>query len=110
MKKYQYIGALALLLNVACIKQQDPSFNVLMTYQMTQCSDPWMRNGFGNDKESELKNFLMHNQINVIYLNIIQNEQLTVCDACHCASNYTAIVKVPLEQVAAMEKFKFKRQ
>ena len=105
-----YMSALAILLHFACTKQEVPSSNVTMSYQMTQCADPWMTGNYFNDREGTLRQFLINNQIQVISLRIVENNMGMVCAACNCVGNFKAIVEVPNAQVAAMEAFKFTRQ
>ncbi len=105
-----YLASFAILLQLACTKQEVPSSNVTMIYQMTQCADPWMNGNYFNDREGTLRQFLINNQIQIITLRIIENNMGMVCAACNCVGNFKAIVEVPNTQVAAMEAFKFTRQ
>jgi hypothetical protein len=105
-----YFASIAILLQLACTKQEVPASNVTMIYQMTQCADPWMTGNYFNDREGTLRQFLINNQIQVISLRIVENNMGMVCAACNCVGNFKAIVEVPSTQVSAMEAFKFTRQ
>jgi hypothetical protein len=108
MKKY--LSSFIILLNLSCTKQERTLESVTMTYQMTQCADPWMNGNYYNDKENTLKQLLINNQIKVIDLHIVANDMGMTCKACTCIGPFKAVVEVPATQVTAMEAFKFTRQ
>ena len=97
---------------LACKKTTIDNNSAVMTYQMTQCADPWMTNAnYANDKEGTLKKFLNEKGIQVISLTIktdCGNSQ--VCAACVCKGCDNTTVTVPEEDVADMEALKFKKQ
>jgi hypothetical protein len=105
-----YLASLAILLSLSCMKQEVPSSNVIMIYQMTQCDDPWMTGNYFTDKEGTLRQFLINNRIQINTLRIIENNMGAACAACNCVGNFKAIVEVPSAHVSAMETFKFTRQ
>ena len=96
----------------ACEKATVNNNSVVMTYQMTQCADPWMTNAnYSNDKEGTLKKFLIEKGIQVISLSIKTDcGSSQVCAACVCLGCDNATVTVPEEDVADMEALKFKKQ
>jgi hypothetical protein len=85
--------------------------NVVMTYQMTQCADPWMNAEFSQNKEATLKKFLIDKSIGVLKLTITSDcSKSAVCAACICQGCDFATVEVAEADVAKMEALKFKRQ
>ena len=77
---------------------------VVMTYQMTQCADPWMGTDFNKDKEGVLKKFLIGKNIQVLSISIKMNcDSAATCLACVCKGCDLATVEVPEEDVADME-------
>lgn len=96
---------------LACKKSND---TVTMSYSMTQCADPWHDDDFfKGDKEKALKNYLEKQGIEVNSLSIKTDEacaKLIHCAACQCESCLVATVEVGADDVAAMEKLKFKKQ
>jgi hypothetical protein len=96
----------------ACEKTTIDNNSVVMTYQMTQCADPWMTNAnYSNDKEGTLKKFLIEKGVKVISLSIKTDcGNSAVCQACICQGCDNATVTVPQEDVADMEALKFKKQ
>lgn len=96
---------------LACEKSDD---TITMSYSMTQCADPWHDDNFFNgDKEKALKNYLEKQDIEVKSLSIKIDEacaKLIHCAACQCESCIVATVEVDADDVAAMEKLKFKKQ
>jgi hypothetical protein len=106
------LSFLVLLLSLwACEKDADI---VVMSYSMTQCADPWHDEAFFNgDKEKALSNFLNKQGIEVKTITIVQDEdcaKLIQCAACQCQSCLVATVEVAEDDVAAMEKLKFKKK
>jgi hypothetical protein len=100
-----------LLAFLSCKKTASPSTSVVMTYQMTQCGDPWMDANYTANKEATLKRFLQSKNVEVIGLKVELNcSQQATCQACICAGCDKATVEVPEDDVADMETLKFKRQ
>jgi hypothetical protein len=92
-------------------KKSSTAPTVVMTYQISQCSDPWMDAGYNANKVATLKRFLEGKNIQVVSLKIEANcGQQAVCQACICAGCDKATVEVPEDDVADMEILKFKRQ
>jgi hypothetical protein len=93
-----------------CFGQCKKESDVWMTYQMTQCADPWMDgNGdYFNNKEAVLKKYLENQGITVnsLAIDLICADAIA-CAACTCTSCYRASVLVPTESVAKMEALKF---
>jgi hypothetical protein len=106
MKKIVFFLVLSLVF-VFCKKET--STDVLMTYQMTQCADPWQQEAdYLNNKEATLKKYLEKQGVSVVKLSIVVDcTKSAVCAACTCQGCDFASVKVSAADVTAMEKLKF---
>jgi hypothetical protein len=101
---------ISLLAFLSCEKTTSPPTTVVMTYQISQCGDPWMDATYAANKEATLKRFLQSKNIEVISLKIELNcSQQATCLACICAGCDKATVEVPEDDVADMEALRFKR-
>ena len=109
MKQLAIFSLLMMLCFTFCKKQ---SSGVIMTYQATQCADPWMADAnFQSDKSGAIKRFLISKNIDVISLSIALNcDGAAVCLACNCKGCDKITVEVPEDDVADMEVLFFKRQ
>ena len=109
MKQLAILSLLIVLCFTFCKKR---SSGVIMTYQATQCADPWMADAnFQNDKSGTIKRFLISKNIDVLSLNITSNStDAVVCLACICKGSDKITVEVPEDDVADMEVLFFKRQ
>ncbi len=94
----------------SCQKEQATA-TITMTYQMSQCADPWMQEaGYFNNKTGVLKQFLVNKGITVSNVSIATDcGNSAVCLACTCAGCDKATVEVAETDVAAMVVFGFKR-
>lgn len=104
MKKL-IIAILILTLFNACEKANE---GIIMSYQMTQCADPWMGTDYSVNKEVTLEKFLTEKGIKVISLSITTDcGTSSVCQACTCKGCDSAEVKVSADDVEKMEALKF---
>ncbi len=100
-----------MLASFACKKAATPTAAVVMTYQISQCGDPWMDTNYAANKELTLKRFLQSKNIDVVSLKIELNcNEQAACLACICAGCDKATVEVAEADVADMEALRFKRQ
>ena len=108
MKQLAIFSLLMMLCFTFCKKQ---SSGVIMTYQATQCADPWMADaGFQNDKTGTIKRFLISKNIDVISLSITSNcNGAAVCAACTCKGCDKITAEVPEDDVVDMQTLGFKR-
>lgn len=96
---------------LSCKKTTTPTTTVVMTYQISQCGDPWMDANYTANKELTLKRFLQSKNIDVISLKIeLDCSQQAFCLACTCAGCDKATVEVTENNVVAMENLRFKRR
>lgn len=95
----------------SCKKEQAASSTVIMTYQMSQCADPWMQEtGYLDNKTGVLKQFLVNRGISVSSLSITTNcGSSATCLACTCGGCDKATAEVEEVNVAAMIALGFKR-
>ncbi len=94
----------------SCQKEQAAA-TITMTYQMSQCADPWMQEtGYLDNKTGVLKQFLVNRGISVSSLSITTNcGNGAVCAACTCAGCDKATAEVEEANLAAMEALGFRR-
>lgn len=92
-------------------KKEQAATTVTMTYQMSQCADPWMQEaGYFNNKTGVLKQFLVNRGISVNTLSITTDcGNSATCLACTCAGCDKATAEVEATNVAAMEALGFRR-
>ncbi len=92
--------------------KKETSSDIWMTYQMSQCNDPWQQEAdYFNKKEATLKSYLEKQGVTVLELNIVTDcTKSAVCAACTCAGCDNASVRVDAASIAAMEKLKFTKK
>jgi hypothetical protein len=92
--------------------KKETNSDIWMTYQMTQCDDPWQQEAdYFSKKEATLKSFLEKKGVTVLELKIVTDcTKSAVCAACSCAGCDNASVRVDAASVAAMEKLKFTKK
>ena len=106
---------IVMLFAVACLvwscKKEQAATTITMTYQMSQCADPWMQEaGYFDNKTGVLKQFLINRGISVSNLSITTDcGSAAVCLACNCAGCDKATAEVDETNVAAMIALGFKR-
>lgn len=100
-----------LLLFFSCSKDKR---EIWVEYTMTQCADPWQNSPeYGQDKEAALKKYLEAQNIEVRDLNIKLDTlcaKTIQCTACTCSSCLVASVQICEDDLAEIQKLKFKRK
>jgi hypothetical protein len=103
------IPFLVFLIYVGCKEKEE---DTLMTYNISQCADPWINADYYKNKEAALRTFLESKSIKVISLSIALDQTCAsgvTCAACTCPSCYIASVLVPFADITKMEALKFKK-
>jgi hypothetical protein len=111
MKKTLFLLTISFVF-LFCKKETTTGNDIWMTYQMTQCDDPWQQEAdYFSKKEATLKSFLEKKGITVLELKIVTDcSKSAVCAACSCAGCDNASVRVDAGSVTAMEKLKFTKK
>jgi hypothetical protein len=103
-----------LFLNVACqgpdgkLEWPDDSETKWLSYQETQCANPW---GYGNsnqDKVQYIKDYLEKQGVKVKSITLTKENDGAMCMACTCASGRVLKVQVRLEDEAKLIPLGFK--
>lgn len=110
MKKILFLLAFPLIFTFCKKEITNNPTGVEMTYQMTQCADPWQDDAnYFKDKEGTLKTYLAKQGVTVLKLSIVEDcvLQSAACTACMCAGCDRATVSVNGIDIAVMKKLMF---
>lgn len=103
-----------LFLNIACqgpdgkLEWPEEAQTKWLSYQETQCADPW---GYGNsnqDKVQYIKEYLQKQGITVLDISLNKVNDGAMCMACTCASGRVLKVQVRKEDEAKLLALGFK--
>ena len=103
-----------LFLNMACqgpdgkLEWSEESETKWMSYQETQCADPWANNSAQQDKAQAVKEYMEKQGVAVLDISFTRVNDGIVCMACICPSGRVLKVKVKKEDEAKVVALGFK--